>query len=467
LSTKTGQISTVEIASSKDTRTSTELLGKIDEITHDLSKPYFRNALVKLVKESGDNANIICDYIIAEINEINIKPLTREGKIKILIWLSNFHSGRSFRDMTKIDVLSYLNSSRKSVSEDTSQRWIGTYNGRQMILLKFFRWLYNPDEPDQKKRITPACMQGIRRLPKKEKTPYKPSDIWDAREHAIFLKYCPDKRDRCYHAMANDTSARPHEILSLKISDVKFNLTEEGIQYAEVRIREGKTGPRVVSLFDSIPYLKDWIADHPTSTNPESQLFIAKCYSSYGIKLTYDGLVYRYSYYYKTKYFPKLLDDSTIPDADKAFIRNMLTKPWNLYVFRHSALTEKSQMLPEAILRDHAGWTMSSKMPAIYLHLSGESSKILLQKKGIMKRQDKEASDALRCAQCPHCLEICKRDARFCTKCKMVLKYDAYNETLKESKRKESEIQVLKENFQKDRYKISSRDLCIMTERGD
>jgi integrase len=402
LSTKTTQILTAEIDSlSKDIKTSqTELLGKIQSITHDLSKPYFHNALKKLVKESGDNANIICDYIIAEINEINIKPLTREGKIKILIWLSNFHSGKSFQNMTKNDVLTYLNSSRKPIAEDPSQRWIGSYNGRQMILLKFFKWLYNPDEPDQRKRITPTCMQGIKRLPKKEITPYKPSDIWDSREHAIFLKYCPDKRDRCYHAMANDMSARPHEILSLKISDVKFNLTEEGIQYAEVRIREGKTGPRVVPLFDSIPYLKDWIADHPTGTNPESWLFVAKCYSSYGIKLTYDGLVYRYSYYYKTKYFPRLLDDCTIPDPDKAFIRNMLTKPWNLYTFRHSALTDKSQILPEAILREHAGWTMSSKMPAIYLHLSGESSKILLQKKGIMKSQDRESMNALKSTQC-------------------------------------------------------------------
>lgn len=459
MSTKTAQISTVEISSSKDIRTSTtELLRKIEFITRDLSKPYFRNALVKLVKESCDNANIICDYIIAEINEINIKPLTREGKIKILIWLSNFHSGRSFRDMNKNDVLSYLNSSRKSVSEDPSQRWIGTYNGRQMILLKFFRWLYNPDEPDQRKRITPACIHGIRRLPKKEKTPYKPSNIWDAREHAIFLKYCPDKRDRCYHAMANDTSARPHEILSLKISDVKFSLTEEGIQYAEVRIREGKTGPRVVPLFDSIPYLKDWIADHPTGTNPESQLFVAKCYSSYGIKLTYDGLVYRYSYYYKTKYFPKLLDESNIPDADKAFIRNMLTKPWNLYIFRHSALTEKSQILPEAILRDHAGWTMSSSMPAIYLHLSGESSKILLQKKGIMKRQDRETFDVLKPKQCPNCRESNKPDDRFCASCKMVLKYETYNETLEEQERKDLEIKKFQQKYEND-INVIRRDM--------
>ncbi len=81
-------------------------------------------------------------------------------------------------------------------------------------------------------------------------------------------------------------------------------------------------------------------------------------------------------------YFPKLLDDSTtVPLDDKAFIKNRLTKPWNLYVFRHSALTEKSQILSESVLKDHAGWTMSGKMTQVYIHLSGESSKILLQRR--------------------------------------------------------------------------------------
>lgn len=77
-----------------------------------------------------------------------------------------------------------------------------------MILNKFFRWLYNPDEPNQGKRITPACIQGIKKLGGKEKTRCKHIDMWDAREHTVFLKYYPDKRDRCYHAMAIDTSAR-------------------------------------------------------------------------------------------------------------------------------------------------------------------------------------------------------------------------------------------------------------------
>ena len=94
-------------------------------------------------------------------------------------------------------------------------------------------------------------MLGIKKLPRKIQSRYNPSDIWDSREHSIFFKYCPSKRDKCYHAIANDTSARPHELLNLRIKDIKFHLTEEGKQYAIVRIPEDKTVPRTVPLVDS------------------------------------------------------------------------------------------------------------------------------------------------------------------------------------------------------------------------
>ena len=117
-------------------------------------------------------------------------------------------------------------------------------------------------------------MKGIRQLPRKEKSPYKPDDMWTSEEHAIFLKYCPYPRDRCYHAMAYDTSARPHELLNLKIKDIKFKISSDGIQYAEVTV-DGKTGPRTLPLIDSIPYIKEWILNHPHGNNPESWLFVS------------------------------------------------------------------------------------------------------------------------------------------------------------------------------------------------
>jgi hypothetical protein len=46
----------------------------------------------------------------------------------------------------------------------------------------------------------------------------------------------------------------------------------------------------------------------------------------------------------------------------------------------------ESQILSDSALKDHAGWSMSSNIPQVYVHLRGESSKIFLQKEGIIKR---------------------------------------------------------------------------------
>ena len=250
-------------------------------------------------------------------------------------------------------------------------------------------------------------------------------------------------------------SARPHEILNLKIKDIIFKKTDDNKQYAEILIKGGKTKPRTIPLIDSIPYIKDLINNHPSGTNPNSWLFISNSNTTFGSKLTYDGLTYQYKYFYKSKFFPKLLEDKTIPEVDKAFIRNLLTKPWNLYIFRHSALTEKSQILKEHVLRDHAGWTMSSKMPQVYIHYFGnESSKSLLEAKGLIRIEDLEKkSDILKPRQCPNCNEPNKHDSKFCIKCMMVLTYDSYNEVRDEDKQKidklETDMKSVKEGMNK------------------
>ena len=61
---------------------------KIDIITKSLSRAYYKNILIKLADKNIENANIICDYIIAEQTEINIKNSTKESRIKVLVWLS-------------------------------------------------------------------------------------------------------------------------------------------------------------------------------------------------------------------------------------------------------------------------------------------------------------------------------------------------------------------------------------------
>ncbi|MGH9976952.1 MAG: hypothetical protein ACRD8Z_14120, partial [Nitrososphaeraceae archaeon] len=49
---------------------------------------------------------------------------------------------------------------------------------------------------------------------------------------------------------------------------------------------------------------------------------------------------------------------------------------------------------------------------------------------------------------CPNCNEPNKPDSKFCAKCRMVLTYDSYSETVEDSKRKENELQSVKERME-------------------
>jgi len=157
--------------------------------------------------------------------------------------------------------------------------------------------------------------------------------------------------------------------------------------------------------------------------------------------------LYRIYKDYRTDFFPKLLVDPNIQPEDKQKIRELLKKPWNPYIRRHSALTEKSKILKEHTLRQFAGWTTGSNMPQKYLHYFGnEASESLLEAYGIITK-DQKLTDALRSKQCPNCSEPNKPDGKFCAKCRMVLTYDAYSETLESEKNKEDKLTVMEDKF--------------------
>jgi hypothetical protein len=149
--------------------------------------------------------------------------------------------------------------------------------------------------------------------------------------------------------MVHDTSARPHELLKLEIKDVQFKLSVNGIQYAEIHV-SGKTHDRTLPLIDSIPHVKEWLEAHPMSTNKEAPLFVSISKATFGQPISRDGLLKHYQEHYRDNYFPKLLDNSSVPPEDRVGIKKLLQRSWNLYIFRHSALTQKSQILTESTL---------------------------------------------------------------------------------------------------------------------
>ena len=62
----------------------------------------------------------------------------------------------------------------------------------------------------------------------------------------------------------------------------------------------------------------------------------------------------------------------------------------------------------------------------------------------------KRQVDTIRGKICPNCSEQSKPDSKFCAKCRMVLTYEAYSETLEKQQEKESEVQVLKQKYEQD-----------------
>ena len=124
---------------------------------------------------------------------------------------------------------------------------------------------------------------------------------------------------------------------------------------------------------------------------------------------------------YKQYFFPKLLDNNSVSSEDKHKIRYLLTKPWNPYIIRHSALTEKSGILKEHYLRQYAGWSPRSQMHLKYLHYFGQKStgESILEAHGIITKDNVQLG-VLRNKQCPQCNEPNKPDSKFCARCKMV-----------------------------------------------
>jgi hypothetical protein len=137
-----------------------DLERKIEVITK-YQKSYTKKILTEMAWMNHQNAIVLYNYLVTQKIEQNIKESTIGSVIKKLVWLSSYLSHKSFSDMTKEDILSYLNSIKKPLELDPAHKSIGTYNGRQMVFSTFFRWLYNQDEPDYRKRITPPCMNGV------------------------------------------------------------------------------------------------------------------------------------------------------------------------------------------------------------------------------------------------------------------------------------------------------------------
>jgi integrase len=424
---------------------------KLDLITEG-TQPFVKKHL--LTKISRVNCNVIIAYILAFMTEVNPKPGYRRETILKLKRLSEFHKNKPFKEMTRDDIIAFLERKKPKVEGlDPTGKWKGTHELERQCLLRFFRWLYAPNI-ENKKRPTPDVMYNIPKIRRPEEKPRKGTDIWTEEDELLFCKYCPSKREKALLRVARDTGFRASDLVKIKIKDLVMQQMADGSHTITITISNTKTGREATGrIYQSYPYLKDWLANgHPFPTVDDAPIFCGTGKKNMGRKIQ-AHTIWKIFRHHQLVTFPELLRTRLIEPEDVPKVKALLKKPWNPHWKRHIAVTEISKKVKDPVLVSRLlGWNPKGNTIQRYLHYDdNDAINALNAADGLVPAATAAAKkDLLKPKLCPNCEESNVPGSRFCTKCKFVLSFDAFNETIQESENTKKQLEEWKKEWKKE-----------------
>src|SRR5205809_5514652 len=140
------------------------LARKISSATEGLPRTY-ENMLS--TQASRGNVTFISNYIMALKSESNASPNYRIIQIQTLVQLSRYLNQKPFSEMTREDILLFLEKFHKPEELDPLHKWIGTYNIKREIVRQFFSWFYDPNTERKKRKPSPV-IENIPSFKRKE-----------------------------------------------------------------------------------------------------------------------------------------------------------------------------------------------------------------------------------------------------------------------------------------------------------
>jgi site-specific recombinase XerD len=195
-----------------------------------------------------------------------------------------------------------------------------------------------------------------------------PEEILTQEEIERMVNACDSVRDKAIVSVLYESGARIGEFLSMKIKDIHFD------NYgAVIIIPDGKTGSRRIRVVNSAQLLKSWLSVHPFKDNPESYVWITK----FNRKNRGKGW--------------DVMSEQAVNQLLKNVSKNAgINKKVYPHLLRHSRATHLASFLTEAQMKEFFGWTQSSNMASVYVHLSGRDvDNALLKVYGLKKEEDK------------------------------------------------------------------------------
>lgn len=192
-----------------------------------------------------------------------------------------------------------------------------------------------------------------------------------------------NNRDTAMVALQFDAGLRGGEFKALEVGDLQDH--EHGLQVTV----DGKQGMRTVTLIPSVPYINDWLADHPADRTAGDAPLWSRITSSEEIS---DKMIY--------KTFDEL--------ADRAGV----SKPVTLTNFRKSsAAFLASRNVNQAHLEDHHGWVRGSRAASRYIAVfAGDTDREIARAHGV-DIPDADEPDPTAPIDCPRCgTSVARRD---------------------------------------------------------
>ena len=304
---------------------------------------------------------------------------------------------KPFAEATKQDIEGLMVILQEYKGDNTGRLYSeSTKRGYKIIIRKFYKWLRKTKVyPDEVEWIKTAIKENHKKLPE---------EMLVEEEVKRMIESCTCARDRALIAVLYDSGCRVGELLNLRIKNIE--MVEYGIK-ASLR---GKTGMRKILLIASVPYLVEWINEHP-SKDADSYLWVKR-----NNKRISHG---------RTK-------DIIQRAADVAGV----TKKVNPHAFRHARATFYASRLREREMMEYFGWSKSDTV-GVYVHLNGEAvDRAILRSNGIIKIEEQD-SKVLMPKVCERCKHSNVATAIFCEKCSLALD----EKTRQELKQKDLERQ--------------------------
>lgn len=323
----------------------------------------------------------------------------------------------------KQTIISFLNTVVKL--DDQEKKYITTWNTYMQIIKAFYRWAYNNDNgTDVRFWETPDFCKIKKKLSKRV-SPYNNNDIWEKDEIVSILKYEITTRNKAIISLLWDLDARPHEVVLLKIKNVRLRE-----KYGEGEIPfTAKTGSGPILLTFSFPYVRDWLNNHPDRNNGEAPLI---CTIKGGTPIS-TGFIYNTMINLRDRIKRLVITGGISDQRERERMEYFLnTKKWNPYCIRHSAITSDSDFLPEYALKKKVRWSMNSKQGSRYIknRMGDELRNKILEQNGIIIDIDLKPKPTI--ITCPRCELVNQIENKFCSKCSYPLSPQAFDEIKKD-----------------------------------